>query len=85
MKLTLKEHEVLVNDLGNNNFSEAGELVWSWSISDCCTVHRSQIAGVISSLAKKGLVVCEGQGNESTVRVTSDGMNYLALHFKELR
>jgi len=44
--------------------------VWSDCIEyNCEQVGKNQISGVLSSLSKKGLVICEGE----TVEVTKEG------------
>lgn len=49
-----------------------GPAVWAW----CATggiVTKSKVSGVVSSLSKKGLVVCDGHGQDATICVTDEG------------
>lgn len=81
MNLTDLEKDVLVNGLYNNEYCNDPDseiYVWANSIGyHCKGTQERQLSGVISSLSKKEIVVCEGHGNESTVRVTKKGMKVL--------
>lgn len=50
-----------------------GPAVWSF----CATggiVTESKVGGVVASLAKKGLVICCGRGDDATIEVTAAGL-----------
>lgn len=54
--------------------------VWSDCVVECCTVCiNTQISGVLSSLSKKGLVVCEGHGRDARVEVTKEGFEEIKI------
>lgn len=47
--------------------------IWSFSVADNASITKpEQVSGVIASLVKKGIVVCDGHGNERCVSVVSD-------------
>jgi hypothetical protein len=90
VNVTDKEKDVLVNGLFGScfnsfdpNASYGGvELnyitVWSNCVVDSCRlVTEKEISGVISSLVKKDLVVCEGHGRDAVVLVTGAGFEVI--------
>lgn len=78
--LTDLEKDVIFNGMGKNEYYDGGSIcsVWSDSIADSCKVTKiTQLPGVISSLVKKNLVVCDGNGHEATVTLTKEGHKIL--------
>lgn len=52
---------------------EPGDPVWAF----CATggiVTAAKAGGVVASLVRKGLVACEGHGDEATITVTAAGL-----------
>ena len=73
MTLTDLESDVLMNGIGRNDYldGDIGAAVWSNSVHDFCrTCKKSQVPGVVGSLAKKGLVSCNGE----SVKLTAAGV-----------
>lgn len=48
------------------------DAVWSWSITDHCSLPARSIGGVVSSLRKKGLVYCGDVGTEDAATGMTD-------------
>ena len=74
---TLTENELEVLKAIDN--SEYGDFltddIYAWSIADNIQhVNTGSIAGIVSSLNKKGLVVSRGLGDDAGVRITNDGV-----------
>lgn len=63
--------------LKNLATSDYGNPTWQW----CATggiVTKSAAGGVVSSLVKKGLVVCQGRGDDATITITAAGLAAVA-------
>lgn len=83
MELTSNESLVL-KAIGYTLRMYAGEIVanyeiWSDVISDHCKIKGLALSGVISSLAKKGLVICNDskKASDATLVLTDIGLNYI--------
>ena len=73
--LTILEKDVLQavvnNDYSAGNPHGAG---WSWAINDACEVVQTKsFSGVVSSLSKKGVVICQGSGDDACISLTDLG------------
>lgn len=83
IELTYLEKDVILHGIGDNEYDDAGNGTWSWSIQpNCKVVTLAQIKGVISSLVKKGLAITynyEGGKNpkDDVVRLTEEGKEVL--------
>ena len=83
MNLTALEKDVILHGIGDNEYDDAGNGTWSWSIQpNCKVVTPVQIKGVISSLVKKGLAETynyEGGKNpkDDVVTLTDQGKKLL--------
>ncbi len=74
--LTENEIAVLIA-LNNNHYGDHGSrVIWDWAVNDSfkpTTLTGKSLAGVIGSLAKKGLVSCaEYDVNEGTISINSE-------------
>lgn len=74
-QLTLKETIALCN-LVTNNYD--GGAVWSWAVmhgeaGGGHIVTDENVAGVISSLSKKGIVSCHGEGEDAYIKISKVG------------
>lgn len=67
--LTQNEKEMILAIVNSEYSSEPGDLVWSFSV--CGTKEK---AGVVGSLAKKGLVSCQDYDGEDAVALTDKGI-----------
>jgi hypothetical protein len=76
MKLTALEQDVL-RAFWRSEYQDgdAQPSIWSWSVTDHCQLATpKQVPGVMSSLAKKGLISVTGDtGNEAAASVTEAG------------
>jgi hypothetical protein len=75
-KLTSNELKALTA-IVKSEYNDSGSLtatVWSFTIGDNSDLKLRSIPGVVSSLVKKGFVVCGGAGNEATVQMTAEGV-----------
>lgn len=79
MNITELEKKVMQGILRSefNDGSEKSHPIWSWSIR-ADGVAKKSIPGVVASLAKKGLAICDGEGKESCVCLSDEGMKMLA-------
>lgn len=88
-KLTELEQDVL-DGIYRSEYNDGGVTseVWSWSIAPR-KAGVKQVSGVVSSLVKKEIVTCQGEGtkdDDNTVRVTSLGIEVArSLGFFEVR
>ena len=77
--LTTLEIAVLDMMVTNDYGDTPDHHLWTNCLLDCShpkegrDVEKVQLPGVISSLVKKGLVVCDGSGKEATVALTNEG------------
>lgn len=78
--LTALEAEALEGCYRSDYYSGSGRpQVWSWSVTDACCgrgpgrATARQMSGIISSLVKKGLVTCDGDGEDASITVTEKG------------
>lgn len=62
----------LIADQYHDGRDPVGNPVWSWSVADTFGGTRTA-SGVASSLARKGLVICDGYGGEATITLTQAG------------
>jgi|TARA_R110001606_G_scaffold151568_2_gene292072 hypothetical protein len=74
---TLTENELEVLKAIDN--SEYGDFltddIYAWSIADNIqNVTIGSVAGIVSSLNKKGLIVSRGTGDDAGVRITNEGV-----------
>ena len=49
--------------------NEYGGEAWAYCIQDYGSINGKQLSGAISSLSQKGLIVCEGVGKDSIIRI----------------
>lgn len=76
--MTELERDVLEAITKSDYYTQPGSSVWSWSIVDHCRLAtKKNIKGVVSSLSKKGLVKCQGAGEDSEVQITTKGLQSL--------
>ena len=79
--MTKLEEDVLMNGIGNSDFTDTlgNPDVWSDCIIDTCKITtKDQISGVVSSLVKKNLVkVINTKSIASSVQLTPKGMELL--------
>lgn len=71
-EITRNEHKVLRAIL-TNDFQAGG--TWANCINDASEpsgIEGKALAGVVSSLAKKGLLICGGRGSDATVQFASE-------------
>ena len=82
MNLTVLEKDVM-RAIGENQYSDyPGAPVWSFAIEyHTVFTNKHQISGVVSSLIKKGIVVSEGDGKDSVVCLTKQGI----LEYEEIK
>ena len=78
MKITELERKVMqgIVDSEFQNGSDGRSPIWSWSIR--CDVAKKSIPGVVSSLVKKQLAYCDGEGKDACVALTDVGIGCLA-------
>lgn len=79
MSITVFEAATL-RAIAINDFADGipGSEVWANTVGDRMPADGpkgAQIRGVISSLAKKGLVICRGSGPHTTLRMTDAGIS----------
>ena len=55
-----------------------GPTYWAWCATGGIVTERA-VGGVVSSLVKKGLVRCDGSGQDATIHVTAAGREAIAL------
>jgi len=66
--LTVKEIDVL-KACYENEYHTGDELpqVWAFTVTDNSNLPASSVPGVVSSLQKKGLVVCQDNGDDDNI------------------
>jgi hypothetical protein len=73
MKITVSELKVLEA----LDASEYGDVltdpVWTFSVTEECGIASASVAGVVSSLVKKGLVWAGGTSRDATLQMTEAG------------
>ncbi len=69
--LTNLEAAVLTN-LVNSDFGENGVGVWAFEAAGGI-VSKKSVAGVVASLSKKGLVICEYYDQDDIISITPAG------------
>ena len=75
MNLTELEKDVIVAIAENQYADVPSDPVWSFAIDFHTKITKTeQISGVVSSLVKKGLAECWGEGKDSTVELTDTGV-----------
>lgn len=83
MELTSNEIAVM-RSLANNFYGERGDGVWANAINDSVTpsgITGKALAGVVSSLCKKGLIVSdEYEKNEQVIWMRDIGRGYIEEH-----
>ncbi len=86
MNITELEKQALENYITNNYGDVPHHCVWSFALAEDGhnRIDKSKISGIVSSLAKKGLVLCDGEGNEATTQLTNEGQKlaYKLFHTK---
>lgn len=60
--ITNNEREVI-----NAILNWGGVSIWTECLQDETSIPATSLPGVVSSLAKKGIVSCDGEGSEATV------------------
>ncbi len=78
--LTPRERSVLLA-VRDSEYHDGRDPVGSQVWSNCLSaegIEPSSLPGVVSSLSKKGLVLCQGNRNDSTVELTAEGAAALA-------
>lgn len=83
IKLTELEKELLLIGFAKSDFFEREEqsVIWANSFADMPNIKSKSISGVVSSLAKKGIMMCDGNGSEATISLTELGQEI----FKKLK
>lgn len=74
MTITDMERAALHNLSTCGYGDKPGDPVWAF----CATggiVTPAQAGGVVASLQRKGLVICDGRGEEATITVTAAGLD----------
>lgn len=76
--LTARER-VMLSRFRNNNYCEDPEndATWTFTLGESQVQMTNQEKGTLSSLVKKGIVVVSGSGDDSTVRLTPIGLEWL--------
>lgn len=77
---TLTEmEEAVMREIPQDNFYESGfdSVIWSDVFCEESSIDGKKIRGVISSLAKKGMLFVDGKGREVTISLTKMGQKYL--------
>ena len=81
MKLTDLETKMLQNIITNDFGEEPYHVIWA-NCWDCGKngrfVDGKVASGIISSLSKKGLVLCQGDGEDATIELTKLGQTLVA-------
>jgi len=75
MNLTELEKDVIVAIAENQYANFPNDWIWSFAIDyDTKITKTEQISGVVSSLVKKELAECSGEGKDSVTRLTDTGV-----------
>jgi hypothetical protein len=75
VSITKLELEAL-RAIDNSEYGDSlGSDIWDWSVAQNIVEGTSpkSVPGILSSLSKKGLVICNGEGKEATVGMTDMG------------
>ena len=85
MTITKTEAECLLgvfNSDYRDGYNPVGHQIWSWSGNPFG--NKRTYSGAISSLAKKGLVQCDGEkGDDACVAMTAEGWAALKAAFPD--
>jgi predicted transcriptional regulator len=73
MKLTPNEVRVLQAIDASEYGDFLQDAVWTFSVTQECGVAAGSVAGVVSSLVKKGLLKASSEGADATLRMTDSG------------